>query len=232
MSKLYKSKQIAIIMIIAVSIASLNGCNTINESKEIKHDINSHEEDTQNIQDDEKAIIDLLVSQGVDRDKLEPKAKTGSGATILGDALPVNEFNTLASAEEYLGYYLGLHNKIEKLEGYELSRIFMVGDKFMQASYDHINGDKSITVKTSKIVEVNELISVYNDMEYSTKYIINNTEVNIGGADEDKLHIAYFSLPNDKKYSIHSEYGLSQQEIKSLLGELIGNIQIMADWEV
>lgn len=180
--------------------------------------------------DRDENIKNILESQGIDGSIVEDKKRTESGATILGDALPVKECRTLAEGEEIIGYYLGLHNKLESLPDYELVQLFIINNEFMYAIYENQNDLDTILIKTSKIKDSKDLTSVYED--YKLKDIINieGVDVNVSSNTEGIVNLAYFDVKNGKSYSIFNKAGLEEGDIKLLLKELISNLKIMDDW--
>lgn len=176
------------------------------------------------------SVMKMLEEQGLSKSKLEKQYHTSSGATILGDGLPVKNFKTLNDAETSFGYYLGLHNKLASLSGYQLVSVYVINSLFMQASFDSTDGKKSIVVKTTKKETAAMLTNVYSKGKYIDKINVNGTEVTIYGTSREVANTSYFGVKNGKQYSIHTEKGISKKDMLALLGELINNLHSMTDW--
>lgn len=210
-------KAYKIIIIIIISTICLVGCQnkSVGETeKEIE----------------EQVIMDILKDAGVDVDALDEGAKTGSGGTILGDALPAMSYRTLADAEQEFGYYLGLHNKLESLTEYELVAMYIIDNDIMQGIFNNLDETKTITVKTSKVKSKQELISVYNEYEINEHEIIEGIDVAMSGNTSEEINLAYFDVKNGKNYSIFTHSGISREQMVELVSELISNLKIMDDW--
>lgn len=184
-------------------------------------------EPVEQVDAEKEEILGMLESQGVDRAKLEEEYKTKNGATILGDALPVEKFKTLAEAEERYGDFLGLHNKLESLNEYSLVAMHLVNHEFIQATYESADETKTIVVKTSKVKTPTQLIAVYGDYTYKKQIDIQGINVSTSGESENKVQLMYFNTLDGKSYSLHTTYGLSEVEATKLLIELVSNLQLM-----
>lgn len=177
-----------------------------------------------------QGVIDMLAEQGVDKEKLEKSYTNANGATILGDALPAKEYKSLHEAEETFGYYLGLHNTLESLTGYDLIAMHIVNNTFMQGTYE--NGtDKSLLVKTSKKEKSEELAKVYTEYEIFKSIDVEGVKVNLSSKDTESINLAYFDLSNGKSYALSTVSGLSEEDTLKLLRELITNLKSMEDWK-
>jgi len=181
-------------------------------------------------QTENDATLSVLKDAGVDTTKIENKAATAGGGTILGGALPAVAYKTLSEAESAFGYYLGLHNKMGSLTGYNLVGMYIIDGKVMQGIYESSDATKTITVKTSKIEASTELVSVYSKYSLDETIEINGVSVKLLGSTKESFNLAYFSVPNGKGYSIHTDSGLSETDMNKLLTELINNLQSMDDW--
>jgi len=143
----------------------------------------------------------------------------------------VETFRSLSDAEISFGYYLGLHNSLDSIDNYQLVSIHIVANNKMLAIFDHTEEQKSITIKTSKELSINDLINVYNtDSMTKTNENILGVPVVIGKKGE-LVNLAYFEVKNGKRYSIYTKEGLSTEDANSLLYELIVNLSTMKDWE-
>lgn len=176
------------------------------------------------------------------------KVQTETGAILEGNlAKEVKQFRTLADAEADMGYYLGLHNTLESVDGYELVGFYKIdGGTWYQAVYEYENpeeiGYPTITIKTSKTATLDELVEPYTfkeldgtggKVEESKK--LSDVLVNYAGyqnhTENGFWDLAYFEVPNGKKYSIYSSSGINKTVLDDILNELIGNLKIMEDWK-
>lgn len=176
------------------------------------------------------------------------KVQTETGAILEGNlAKEVKQFRTLADAEEDMGYYLGLHNTLESVDGYELVGFYKIdGGTWYQAVYEYENpeeiGYPTITIKTSKTATLDELVEPYTfeelagtggKVEESKK--LSDVLINYAGyqnhTENGFWDLAYFEVPNGKKYSIYSSSGINKAVLDDILNELIGNLKIMEDWK-
>lgn len=176
------------------------------------------------------------------------KVQTETGAILEGNlAKEVKQFRTLADAEADMGYYLGLHNTLESVDGYELVGFYKIdGGTWYQAVYEYETpeeiGYPTITIKTSKTATLDELVEPYTfkeldgtggKVEESKK--LSDVLVNYAGyqnhTENGFWDLAYFEVPNGKKYSIYSSSGINKAVLDDILNELIGNLKIMEDWK-
>lgn len=233
------AKKLDIITTIKIAVTSISvavifiyiGGNIIVEHN---HEDNVIEQETEiNIGEstnlDMQGITELLKENGVSEDKIKNMQKTASGATLIGDAVPAKEYRTLNDAEKEFGYYLGLHNKLESLDGYELTAMHIINEEFMQGTYE--SDKESIIVKTSKVKSAEDMAKVYNDMTNKNNQTILGVPVSLKSKEVGKVNVAAFRVPNGKNYVISSVAGLSDEEMKELLSELIDNLQRMDDWQ-
>lgn len=233
------AKKLDIITTIKIAVTSISvavifiyiGGNIIVEHN---HEDNVIEQETEiNIGEstnlDMQGITELLKENGVSEDKIKNMQKTASGATLMGDAVPAKEYRTLNDAEKEFGYYLGLHNKLESLDGYELVAMHIINEEFMQGTYE--SDKESLIVKTSKVKSAEDMAKVYNDMTNKNNQTILGVPVSLRSKEVGKVNVATFRVPNGKNYVISSVAGLSNEEMKELLSELIDNLQRMDDWQ-
>lgn len=176
------------------------------------------------------------------------RVQTETGAILEGNlAKEVKQFRTLADAEADMGYYLGLHNTLESVDGYELVGFYKIdGGTWYQAVYEYETpeeiGYPTITIKTSKTATLDELVEPYTfkeldgtggKVEESKK--LSDMLVNYAGyqnhTENGFWDLAYFEVPNGKKYSIYSSSGINKAVLDDILNELIGNLKIMEDWK-
>lgn len=121
--------------------------------------------------------------------------------------------------EEAHGVYrIKLNNGTEITDGNEVSEFIA----------DYGTG---FTVKTTRTGSLDTLIYPYGE-EFKThhRFNIHGVMVDFRGYEDGKYLLAYFEVPNGKKYSIYSSVGKSSDLIVSIVTELIGNLQIMDDW--
>ena len=162
--------------------------------------------------------------------KVSDTTQLESGGTVLGSAKKVKNYKSLADAESDMGYYLGLHNKIDSLRGYELVGMYKIADSWYQAVFE-CSDKPSITVKTSKEASLKDLTDAY-----TSEYNVVDTD-NIKGIDvtsksdaDGTVHLMYFETINNKKYTIFSTDGIDSLDAVNLVTELITNIKGMDDW--
>lgn len=186
----------------------------------------------------QEAINQVLDTLGKDSSDLN-KVYDEDGNILSNTVKTIKAFRTLAEAEEYMGYYLGLHNTLECIDGYELVQMSSVGnDDWMQALYQGENLDDypDFTVKVSKESSLDILLSAFDlDNGYPIKEIKNIYDVKVTvlgkiSSDENVLNLSYFSTDNGKNYVINCGGGMTRDNMLAILSELISNLQIMDDW--
>lgn len=243
-------KKLAIAIIVVLTMSSIVGCsnNTVGEESstvlstdkeqtEVDDDLEKLEEEQE-----EEALKEFLGELGIDDEIVEEKTKTDSGANVIGGAKPAKSYPSLGLAQDAFKDYLGLHNQIESLtdEVYQLTGIMIVNtDDFMQAIYSYNSDDeennKTITVKLSKKLPVEELIEVY----FGDENIIHNEEgemFNVSyklykiDSESELYNLAWFTSVDNKSYSIYTKAGLNKSDFENLLDELIWNVTTMDEW--
>lgn len=249
------NKKLILLVITVITLVTIIGCNkdklenTVDDlSSTVLYKGRTDKYINDTIKKDESEESDeglrkFLNEVGVDDTILSDKTKTESGANVLGGAKPAKSYKSLGLAEDAFKDYLGLHNKIESItdDNYELAHIMIVNNgDFMQAVYNTDEsltgrGVKTITVKLTKTLPVNELTDVYfedgntiyneEDEMFGVKYKIYK-----GDKKSDLYNLAWFST-NGKSYSIETKAGLTKENLESLLDELIWNVITMEDWE-
>lgn len=185
----------------------------------------------------DEAIDRVLSSIGKDSEDLN-KTYNEDG-TVNGESVKtVKQFRTLNEAEVYMGFYLGLHNRLESIDKYELVSISNVGEgTWFQALYQSEDLDEytDFTLKVSKTTPMEVLLGAF-DLENGYKYHdtidINGQEVNIlsKGTIEGDSNLAYFSTKNGKKYVLNCGGGMLRENMELILNELVINLMSMDDW--
>lgn len=227
---------IILIIIIGVVLVRNNGelkdedCKDTGTDMGIEEDIADRGGNVEEKESGHNEILKLLESQGIDTSGMEEEHNTPGGATLLGGAKPIKEFRTLASAEEEFGKYLGFHNRLESLEGYELCNIFIIEESCLHAIYNNSDETKTIVVKLSMIEKSNELINIYNEYGVQVNENIGGVEVKCRGYEEGVVNLIHFDTNNGRGYSIHTNAGLTLEESIKVAEELITNLRIMDDW--
>lgn len=228
------------VLFIALLICSIAACgnnenldNSDNSDSQVtsSSSINNQEE-TKMSTEEREALEKLLEDNGIDTSILDEAADTELGGTILGDAKPVKQFKTLHDGEEYYKSYLGFHNSIDSLPGYNLVGLYCVNDEFMQAIYESEQGESNLVVKFSKTLNSGELREPYDISEYIKHLDIKESvSAHLEGEDKSSINLILLDYTNGKSYSIYSKQGLSEEIAADIANELTDNVMSMTDWK-
>ena len=198
----------------------------------------------------ETPVIDFLKSEGLLTDDIEVIDRGETGMTMLGGK-SATSYRNLYEAEKGFGTRLGLFLYSTSLENYEMVNAYTVGDEFLQCVYA-VNRDGSkltavqdieaseintLTVKLSMNKESDELKEVYK--EYNLIYTdtmtdIEPTKVDFYGEDAENrenaiIHMMCMDMDNGRSYVIHTANGIDNVTARSLIHELITNLQYVDD---
>ena len=186
---------------------------------------------------------ELLEEAGLSKDS--DVYLTDSGLSIAGgETYAVESFKTLADAEKSLGGYLGLHNKLESNDKYELVSAYSVGGgMWYQFIYMDDTGEyPSLTIKLA-IEDNDKLVANYNALLSDgdgSKALYVKTEESIGvdglqlskKADVDGFD--WYMCKWDTKvngqnytYIISTEGPLAIDKLSGIINELRGNIDLI-----
>lgn len=228
---------IFLVLIIAFVVVAIQTSSVDSYEHENNSDSLESTSETSNNEGPSKEELDAARQQiadelGIDVSniKVNDATQLDSGGTVLGAAKKVKNYRSLADAESDMGYYLGLHNKLQSLSGYELVGMYQISDSWYQALFE-CSGKPSITVKTSKEASLEDLTAAYTS-EYDvveTEYIKGINVTSKSDAD-GTVHLMYFETENDKKYTIFSTDGIDSLDAASLVTELLDNLKGMDDW--
>lgn len=218
---------------ISTMITTFHETNTIDSSKVRQQREEELAEKQEGMSELEKeALADFLAEQGIDEDLANSVTELDNGAKMIGDAMKVvKQFPTLHDGETYYGTYLGFHNKIKCLDGYDLVGLYLIGDEYLQGVYETEDESKALTVKLSTTVNSAELRKPFNELEYKSSITINKyITVNFEGTAEDKIHLMTVDFKNNKAYAIFTGSGFSQEQFNEIAQELVSNVISMEDY--
>ena len=132
---------------------------------------------------------DLLVNNGIINDAKDNNKSESSLNMINGK--PAISYRNLHEAEQGFGMSLGLYHYCDSLENYEMVNAYTVGTDFLQCVYAiNIDGTpiqegqdieeseiKTITIKLSTNMEIQDMISVYNEYETQDIESLDDTDI-------------------------------------------------------
>ena len=142
----------------------INSNATQNQIQEDIERAQKYQEDPTGAAKDE-AIDRVLTTIGKDSEDLN-KIYNEDGTVNSESVKTVKQFRTLNDAEVYMGFYLGLHNRLESIDKYELVSISNVGEgTWFQALYESEDIDKytDYTLKVKKTTQKEEILEAYDD---------------------------------------------------------------------